>query len=69
MRAWMEQWRSGATALEEQRRMELRQLTTQGALAASEALLALASSTSLPAWRRSNSGLVEQQAILHRPRR
>ena len=35
-RAWMEQWRNAATALEEQRRHELRSLSDRDALAASQ---------------------------------
>ena len=45
-RAWMMQWRRAAVALEEQRGRELRALTDQEALAASDALLSLA--TALP---------------------
>jgi len=62
----MEQWRAAAPALEEQRRRELRSLTTERALAATEALLALATPAGLSVERRTHSGLVEQQRLLHR---
>jgi hypothetical protein len=62
----MEQWRAAAGALDEQRRRELRSLTTERALAATEALLALASPLRLSVERRTHSGLVEQQRLLHR---
>ncbi len=64
-RRWMAQWRAAALALEEQRRQEIRSLTTERALAAAEALLALASPAMLGAERRTWSGLVEQQRLLH----
>jgi hypothetical protein len=57
----MAQWRAAARALEEQRRHELRSLTAESALAATDALLALASPRSLGVERRTHSGLVEQQ--------
>lgn len=62
----MEQWRAAAPALEEQRRRELRSLTAEQALTATETLLALASAAGLSAERRASSGLVEQQRLLHR---
>jgi hypothetical protein len=65
-RAWAMQWRRAAVALEEQRRHELQVLTHQDALAASDALLALAASLPLAESRRTNSGLVRQQALFHR---
>ena len=64
----MAQWRAAAGALEDQRKDELRSLTAQRALAASEAVLALASLRSLSEERRTHSGLVEQQRLFHRPR-
>ena len=67
--AWMEQWRSAGVALAEQRRIELRSLSTGAALSATEALLSLADPRNIPERRRSGSGLVEQQALLHRSRR
>jgi hypothetical protein len=65
-RRWAEQWREAGRALEEQRRRELRALTGDRALAAIEALLALASPLHLSAERRTHSGFVEQQRLLHR---
>ncbi len=65
-RQWAEQWREAAKALEEQRRRELRSLTAARALAASDALLGLASPAQASPGRRTHSGLVEQQRLLHR---
>ena len=64
-RRWVEQWKEAGKALEDQRRRELMSLTADRALAASEALLALASPERLSAERRTSSGLVEQQRLLH----
>jgi hypothetical protein len=68
-RSWLKQWRAAAVALERQRRDELRALSAEKALAASEALLSLADPGRLSDLRRSHSGLVEQQALFHRSRR
>ena len=65
-RAWMMQWRRAAVALEEQRGRELRALTDQDALAASDALLSLATALPLDTNRLTDSGLVRQQALFHR---
>ena len=65
-RRWVEQWKEAGLALEEQRRRELGSLTAERALAASEALLALASPARIGAGRRRHSGLVEQQRLFHR---
>ena len=65
-RAWMEQWRNAAMALEEQRKRELRRLSDQDALAASEAVLSLALLTPIPSARLADSGLVRQQRLFHR---
>jgi hypothetical protein len=62
----MEQWLAASPALAEQRRQELRALTPERALAAAEALLGLASPAALSLERRTGSGLVEQQRLLHR---
>lgn len=64
--AWMEQWRAAGPALEEVRKRELGDLTDEQALAATEELLSLASSLPLPPERLGSSGLVAQQALLHR---
>jgi hypothetical protein len=65
-RAWIDQWRAAGVALEEQRASELRSLARERALAATDALLALANPRTLPDARRTGSGLVDQQALFHR---
>lgn len=67
-RAWMEQWRAAARALAEVRRAQLGAMSDAAAIEAAEHLLALADSLPLSADRRRWSGLVEQQALLHRRR-
>jgi hypothetical protein len=67
-RRWVQQWNEATQALEQQRRSELRALSPDRALAASEALLALATPGQLVASRRSDSGLVEQQRLFLRRR-
>ena len=67
-RSWLQQWRSAAEALADQRARELGALTADRALMASDALLSLADPGSLSPDRRHTSGLVAQQAILHRRR-
>ncbi len=66
--SWLEQWRDAGPALEGVWRKELRELSEERALAATEELLSLASSLPLPPERLMWSGLVDQQALLHRPR-
>ncbi|HYN42787.1 MAG TPA: hypothetical protein VE129_13470 [Thermoanaerobaculia bacterium] len=63
---WMEQWRVAGPALEEVRERELRDLTDEQALEAAEELLSMVSSLPLPPERLGSSGLVMQQALLHR---
>lgn len=63
---WAEQWREAAEALGDQRRRDLREMSEADALAAAENLLSLAATVTLNPARRASSGLVEQQAILHR---
>jgi hypothetical protein len=65
-RRWLNQWARAQTALRDQRARELRALSDDRALAAAEALLAIVDLGILPERRRSSSGLVEQQAVLHR---
>jgi hypothetical protein len=65
-RAWMEQWRTAAAALEDQRRHELRSLSDAAALAASDAVLAVAAVVPIDPDRLTASGLVRQQALFHR---
>jgi hypothetical protein len=67
-REWLSQWETAGPALAEQRRKELRELSESQALAASEALLSLVTLTTLDPARRTYSGLVDQQALLHRRR-
>jgi hypothetical protein len=64
-RAWLEQWRGAAAALEAQRRAELRSMSAEEALAAAEAVLALANPARMGDSRRRSSGLVEQQRLFH----
>lgn len=65
-REWLRQGKEAGPALEAQRRRELAQLSDERTLGASEALLALATAAPLPPARLRWSGLVEQQALLHR---
>ncbi len=65
----MMQWRRAAVALEEQRKRELRALSDQEALAASDALLSPALILPLDASRLTDSGLARQQALFHLRRR
>lgn len=65
-RQWMAHWRAAVRALEEQRRREIQSLSGERALFAAEAVLALASPAGLSLERRTQSGLVELQRLLHR---
>jgi hypothetical protein len=65
-KAWMQQWREAAVALADQKAHELRTMTDVQALAASEALLDIGASLPISPERRMTSGLVIQQALLHR---
>jgi hypothetical protein len=65
-REWLRQWREAGPALAAQRRNELLHLSDDRALAASEALLSLATTVPLAPIRRRWSGLIEQQALFHR---
>ncbi len=62
---WKEQWKAAAEALADRRRLDLRLMSEVEALAAAENLLSLVGTVTLNPARRSSSGLVEQQAILH----
>ena len=66
--SWLRQWRAAGPALEEVRRRELRDLSDEEALAATEDLLSMAQMSPLPPERLAWSGLVTQQALLHRRR-
>jgi hypothetical protein len=65
---WMLQWKRAARALADQKKQELSRITHEQALLASEALLALAPLSTFPPSRVTTSGLVQQQAFLHRRR-
>ena len=62
---WLRQWRAATAALKEQKAAELRAMTDNEARALSEALLSLADTSFLPPWRKTRSGLVEQQRLFH----
>jgi hypothetical protein len=68
-KAWAWQWREAGKALAEVRHAELRALTAEQALAASDDLLSLSDRLSPPSARWTTSGLVEQQRLLQRGRR
>ena len=68
-KAWARQWRETGEALAEVRRAELRTLTAEQALAASDDLLSLSDRLSSPSAKWTTSGLVEQQRLLWRGRR
>ena len=65
---WMAQWRKAGEALAAVRARELAALTPADALAAANTLLSLAAATPLPEHRRTWSGLIELQRLLHRRR-
>ena len=65
-REWMRQWKNAAEALAEERRKDLRLMTDAEALARSENLLSLVGTVVLSPARNVSSGLVTQQALLHR---
>ena len=68
-KAWARQWASAGVALAEVRRTELRTLTAEQALAASDDLLSLSDRLSPSSAKWTTSGLVEQQRLLGRGRR
>lgn len=65
-RTWVERWGAAGTALDEQRRRELRDMTPGQALAASDALLSIGATAYRPPAREATSGLVEQQALFQK---
>jgi hypothetical protein len=65
-REWLRQWNNAGRALAENWRRELRHLSDERALAASEALLSLITTVTPNPSRLRWSGLVEQQALFHR---
>lgn len=68
-KAWARQWACAEEALAEVRRAELRSLTAEQALAASDDLLSLSDRLPASSETRPTSGLVEQQRLLLRGRR
>jgi hypothetical protein len=67
-RAWARTWQATGEALEAVRRAELRALTSEKALLATENLLSLGAGMPRSARRRLTSGLVEQQRLFARLR-
>jgi hypothetical protein len=67
-RAWMAQWRRAGVALAELRIHDLRALTDEEARTAALALLELGALLPVAPERERSSGLVRQQALLHRKR-
>ena len=65
-RRWIAQWKAAGTALRAQRARELAALSNEQALAAADALLSIGPVAGLSQTRRASSGLVRQQALLHR---
>ena len=65
-RAYVKQWAETGRLLEETRWRELAALDPETALRASDALIEAALRVPLPPHRRAWSGLIEQQAVLHR---
>jgi len=63
-KAWARTWQATGEALEAFRRVELRALTPEKALRATDNLLSLGAGMALSAERRRTSGLVEQQRLL-----
>lgn len=68
-RAYVRQWVETGRLLEELRWRELAALIPARGLEATDALIDAALLTPLPQSRRESSGLVEQQALLHRGER
>jgi len=67
-REWVAQWQRAAVALAEVRARELASLSDTQALAAADTLLAIGARAPLQVHRRTWSGLVEFQRLLHRRR-
>lgn len=65
-RAYVRRWAETGRLLEQIRWREVARLTPDRALAATDALIDAALLVPLPRNRRESSGLVEQQALLHR---
>lgn len=67
-KAWARTWQATGEALEKIRRAELRALTPEKALLATDNLLSLGAGMALPGRRHGTSGLVEQQRLFARLR-
>ena len=67
-RAWVRAWQETGDALAAVRRAELRALTPEQALRATENLFSFGSGMPVAAARRGTSGLVEQQRLFARLR-
>lgn len=67
-KAWARTWQATGEALAKVRRADLRALTPEKALFATDDLLSLGSGMALPERRRGSSGLVEQQRLFARLR-
>lgn len=67
-KAWARTWQVTGEALEKIRRAELRALTAEKGLAATDNLLSLGTGMGLSAKRSCASGLVEQQRLFSRLR-
>ncbi len=67
-RAYVRRWAEAGRLLDDQRWRELATLTSERALAAADALLEAALRVPLSESRRSWSGLVDLQKVLHRKR-
>jgi hypothetical protein len=65
-RRWIAQWTAARSALRAQRAAELAALSDEQALAAADALLSIGQLADMAPARRTSSGLVQQQALLHR---
>ena len=63
LRLWARTWQETGEALAAVRRTELRALTSEQALRATERLLSLGAQTPISEERRRSSGLVEQQML------
>ncbi|MBM3818792.1 MAG: hypothetical protein FJW14_07240 [Acidimicrobiia bacterium] len=68
-RQWAAGWAAAGTALDDVRARDLRLLSEDEALRTIEDLLSTVTPAELPAARRTWSGLVDLQRLLHRPSR
>ncbi|HVO11948.1 MAG TPA: hypothetical protein VMX54_14510 [Vicinamibacteria bacterium] len=68
LRLWARTWQETGEALVAVRYAELRAMTSEQALQATERLLSLGAQTPLSTERRGSSGLVEQQTLFARLR-